>query len=51
VFRKDLNPPRWVFRYSSDTWVEFAHMESRTGVWGGVIREVVITGLATHPPG
>jgi hypothetical protein len=51
TFHPELDPPCWVWRYSADTWVRFVHKGRRTGAWGGVVLEVVVTGVSSLPPG
>lgn len=50
-FRPELDPPAWVWRYSSDTWVRFVLRERRLRLWGGTILEVRVTGVMNQPPG
>lgn len=44
-----VDPPCWIWRFSTDLWVQFVHREKRTGWWGGTIREVIVTAMANRP--
>jgi hypothetical protein len=49
-FRSDLDPPAWIWRFSSDTWVQFIRRTRKVGLWGQVAVEILVTGLRNHPP-
>lgn len=50
-FHPELDPPSWVWRFATDTWVRFTHQQRRVGLWGGRVAEVLVIGVAPHPPG
>lgn len=50
VFRDDLDPASWVWRFSADTWVRYVLKDIRVGMFGGLTVEVVVTAVATRPP-
>jgi len=47
LFRVDLDPPSWVWRFTAETWVRFVRRERRLGLWGGVVVEVIVTAVLT----
>jgi len=49
VYRNELTPPSWVWRFSADTWVRYVVREMRVGMFGGLTAEVVILAVATRP--
>ena len=51
-FHPEFNPPCWVWRFSTDTWIRFVHKSRRTGGWGwgGITLEVVVTDVLNQPP-
>jgi hypothetical protein len=51
TFHPELDPPSWIWRFSSDTWVRFTRKETRTGLWGRPTAEVLIIGVSIHSPG
>ena len=45
VFRAELDPPSWAWRFTAETWVRFVRRERRLGLWGGVVVEVIVTAV------
>jgi hypothetical protein len=50
TFHPDLDPPSWVWRFSSDTWVRFTRRVTRSGMFGRPTAEVIVIGVSVHPP-
>lgn len=50
VFRAELAPPSWVWRFSADTWVRYIVRDIRVGMFGALTVEVIVLAVATRPP-
>jgi hypothetical protein len=49
-FVPQLQPPRWVWRFSSDTWISYILRTKRTGLFGSVTLEVIVLSIASEQP-
>lgn len=47
---RDLAPPRWVWRFSADTWIQYLHHPVGHGFWRQATREVIILEISPRPP-
>jgi hypothetical protein len=49
IYHPELDPPSWVWRYTSTTWIRFVRKQRRT-ILGGATLEIVVIGLLEQSP-
>lgn len=45
-----LSPPRWVWRFSADTWISYVRQTKRYGFFGSVRLKIVVLSIASTTP-